>query len=586
MRKTFGYLGRIARDCFRVYPLFVAAFFASETVNAAAGILNPMLLAYLLELAGGHGPGERNFILAVALYGACIVLPSVTEVVNGGLTEVARIRGEKYFGRQMFVFSERIRLEELEDPEILDRFQKADTAVRRGGVQFEVLYGIIGTAGALAGCVGTVAVVAGYSPVLAVSGLLGVLPALFSKMYFERLMTGLRRRQSRIMRQSGYFWGLFSNREAVREMRVMGFEAFMRGKWQELNKKRIREIREVQIDTSKKQVAGIVVQNLFSALNIGIAFYLMMRGRISVGEFAACISAFAVYEGCVTRVIVNVFDVLGKYHIAEDYYDYFTIPTEADGSGEYRPFQEKITAENVHFWYCGSDRDAIRGLSLEIKKGEHVVIVGENGSGKTTLSRLLAGVYLPCAGSIRFDGQSTAELKRGSLYACISAVPQDFMRYRFTLRENIGISDISRMGDTERLEALARQVLDEAFLEKAGGLDVQLGREFAGVELSGGEWQKIAIARGLWKESDFIILDEPTSALDPLVEYDIMCRFMEMTKGRTSVIISHRVGICRTADRIIVMKDGRVEECGRHEELLRAGGEYARLWRAQAKWYT
>lgn len=585
MKKTVHCLGRIVRDCFRVYPLFAAAVFASETVNAAAGILNPVLLAYLLELAGGHGLGERNFILAVVWYGVCILLPSVTEVINGSLTEVAKVRGEKYFGRQMFVFSEKLRLEALEDPKVLDSFQKADSAVRRGGIQFEVLNGVIATAGALAGCVGTMAVVGRYSPLLAVSGAVGMLPALLSKMYFEKLMTRLRRRQSRITRQCGYFWGLFSDREAVKEMRVMGFEAFMKAKWQDLNIKRVREIREVQLDTGKKQAAGIFVQNLFSALNIGLAFYLMARGKISVGEFAACISAFAVYESCMVRAIVNYFDVAGKYHIAEDYYDYFTVPTEAEGSMEYRPFQEKVTAENVHFWYCGSDREALQGLNLEIKKGEHVVIVGENGSGKTTLSKLLAGAYLPCRGEIRFDGQSTEELKRSGLYAHVSVVSQDFMRYLFTLRENIGISALKRMSDTERMEALTKQVLDRAFLEKAGGLDVQLGREFGGVELSGGEWQKVAIARGLWKESDLIILDEPTSALDPLVEYEILCRFVEMTKGKTSVIISHRVGICRTADKIIVMKDGRVQECGRHEELLHAGGEYARLWTAQAKWY-
>lgn len=130
------------------------------------------------------------------------------------------------------------------------------------------------------------------------------------------------------------------------------------------------------------------------------------------------------------------------------------------------------------------------------------------------------------------------------------------------------------------------QVAGEEFLQKLGGIHVQLGRAFGGQELSGGEWQKVAIARGLWKKSDIIILDEPTSALDPLVEYHILTKFVEMIRNKTSVIISHRVGICRTADKIIVMKEGRVAEIGGHEELLQAGGEYARIWREQAKWYA
>ena len=150
----------------------------------------------------------------------------------------------------------------------------------------------------------------------------------------------------------------------------------------------------------------------------------------------------------------------------------------------------------------------------------------------------------------------------------------------------MGISSLKRMGDTKAMEELLAQVAGEGFLEKVGGLDVQLGREFGGQELSGGEWQKVAIARGLWKRSSIVVLDEPTSALDPLVEYEILSRFVEMIQDRTSVIISHRVGICRSADKIIVMKDGRMVECGKHQELLAREGEYARIWREQAKWYV
>ena len=140
--------------------------------------------------------------------------------------------------------------------------------------------------------------------------------------------------------------------------------------------------------------------------------------------------------------------------------------------------------------------------------------------------------------------------------------------------------------DRMTMEELVSRVAGKDFLQKIGGLDVQIGREFGGEELSGGEWQKIAVARGLWKDSDIIILDEPTRALDPLVEYDILSKFVEMIQDKTSVIISHRVGICRSADKIIVMKDGKMAECGRHEELLEKQGEYARIWREQAKWYA
>ena len=329
-----------------------------------------------------------------------------------------------------------------------------------------------------------------------------------------------------------------------------------------------------------------------------MAFFLLVQGRISPGAFAACLSAFTAYDSSLQTFIAMLFDAVATYHVVEDYYDYFTVPVEEDGSRGYRPFQDAISVEDVYFRYSGSDRDALKGLSCRIQKGEHVVIVGENGSGKTTFAKILMGAYLPSAGHVSYDRQKTGELRRRSLYDHISVVLQDFVHYQFTLWENIGISCLRRMAEeTARagkkagtdgitMEELVSRVAGEDFLQKIGGLDVQIGREFGGEELSGGEWQKIAIARGLWKDSDIIILDEPTSALDPLVEYDILSKFVEMIQDKTSVIISHRVGICRGADKIIVIEDGKMAECGRHEELLEKQGEYARIWQEQAKWYA
>ena len=333
-------------------------------------------------------------------------------------------------------------------------------------------------------------------------------------------------------------------------------------------------------------------------LILGWLFSCWCRAGFPRGAFAACLSAFTAYDSSLQTFIAMLFDAVATYHVVEDYYDYFTVPVEEDGSRGYRPFQDAISVEDVYFRYSGSDRDALKGLSCRIQKGEHVVIVGENGSGKTTFAKILTGAYLPSAGHVSYDRQKTGELRRRSLYDHISVVLQDFVHYQFTLRENIGISCLRRMAEeTARagkkagtdgitMEELVSRVAGEDFLQKIGGLDVQIGREFGGEELSGGEWQKIAIARGLWKDSDIIILDEPTSALDPLVEYDILSKFVEMIQDKTSVIISHRVGICRGADKIIVIEDGKMAECGRHEDLLEKQGEYARIWQEQAKWYA
>ncbi len=588
MKKAIRYIGYTFRDCYRAFPKFFLMSFGLDFVGIFVSLLAPILLARILELAGSgadktDGFGVKSALYwAIALYGLCLACAPVTEVVFRAQSRRARILGEKYFGSLLVDFSGKIRLEALENPETLDRFYRAEAGENSQFTFFEQL--LLSLRSAVTG-IGLMAVVGRYSPVLVVTGLFSLLPSLLSKIYFEKRLTALRRSQSGILRRCNYLRGLFSRRDSVREMRVLGLEAYLTKLWERANGQRAEEYYRTNLDVGKKQVYGIIVINLCYVCNIGLSFYLMMQGKISVGAFAACLSAFTAYDAGMATLLQMVFQAVSTYHVVEDYYDFFRIPTETDGDAAYCPFSEKIEARDVHFCYSGSRAEALRGLTCEIEKGEHVVIVGENGSGKTTFAKLLTGAYLPAQGGIFYDGQKTDGMIRKSLYAHISAVSQDFVHYSFSLRENVGISDPARMADTEAMEALLARVAGPDFAEELGGLDVQLGREFGGQELSGGEWQKVAVARGLWKDCEIVIFDEPTSALDPLAEYEILSKFMEMTRRKTAVIISHRVGICRLADRIIVMKDGRLAECGRHETLLAAGGEYARIWKEQAKWY-
>lgn len=590
MKKVLKNIGCTFRDCYKAFPAFIIMVVVLKLIGVFTSILSMVTLAEILELVAGVGIYAEGLLVRIIICGACMAVSPVLTVFNQAFYSIADVKGEKYFGSQLCAFSKKIALSELENPHILDRFKKAEVTSYTGPhttlrAHFYFIDRLSMIVTGIAGCIGTMVVVGRYSPLLVISGIIGIIPALVSKIYFEKLLTRIRRRQSNIKRQCDYLWSLFTGKDSVKEMRVMGFGGYVKDKWTAVNNERVEELRVVKLDVGKKQVIGISVVNIFYALNIAVAVYLMVNGQISIGAFAACLSAFSNYHTHMQNVIATVAESVSVYDSVADYYDYFTIPTETDGSLTYKSFEERIIADNVHFRYNGSTHDALSGLSCEIKKGEHVVIVGENGSGKTTFSKLLTGAYLPSAGSITYDGQKTEELNRRSLYDHISVVSQDFVHYNFTLGENIGISDISRKDD-KAMEELLTEVAGDEFLGKVGGLDTQLGREFGGMELSGGEWQKVAITRGLWKESDIIILDEPTSALDPLVEYDILSKFVEMIKDKTSVIISHRVGICRTADMIIVMKNGRMVECGKHEELLKNGGEYSHIWNEQAKWYA
>lgn len=434
-------------------------------------------------------------------------------------------------------------------------------------------------------CVGVIGVVGSFSFWLLPAALFGVIPHFVITFWVNKKGLTLYRAQTSIRRKAQYLWRQFCQKDSVKEMRTMGFGNYLKQKWTQTNVLVVEEMEKLDLSAARWNMLGAVIKNACYALNVAIALILMINGKVAIGQFAACITAFATLQSKLLDLEYGMISAFEVYHRVEEYYDFFEIETEPKGELEYHSFNNKIVMENVKFRYCGANTDSLKGVNLTIKKGEHIVIVGVNGSGKTTLSKILAGAYLPASGSVLYDDQELRRLDRDSLYKNVSVVSQDFVHYNFTLRENIGIGDLTRINDDEHFNKIIKNIEMEELTQTIGGIDTQLGREFNGQELSGGEWQKVAIARGLFKESDLIILDEPTSALDPLVEYDILTKFTKLIQEKTSVIISHRVGICRTADKIVVMKDGRIVECGTHEMLKEAGGEYSRIWSEQAKWY-
>jgi len=252
-----------------------------------------------------------------------------------------------------------------------------------------------------------------------------------------------------------------------------------------------------------------------------------------------------------------------------------------------RPIRDGFAFENVGFRYPGSDRWAVRHLTFNIRSQERVALVGENGAGKTTLVKLLARLYDPDEGKILLDGVDLREYDLESMRRNIGVIFQDFVRYEFILKENIGVSQVDALGDEARIrEAARRSLADSVATRLEKGYDQMLGRRFdGGVELSGGEWQKVALGRAYMREAQVLILDEPTASLDARAEYEVFLRFAELTKGKMAVLISHRFSTVRMADRIIVLQGGELVDQGTHEELLARGGLYAELFGLQAAGY-
>ncbi|MPN01752.1 Lipid A export ATP-binding/permease protein MsbA [bioreactor metagenome] len=264
---------------------------------------------------------------------------------------------------------------------------------------------------------------------------------------------------------------------------------------------------------------------------------------------------------------------------------------ERQGEDIERNEVDGITLRKVSFKYPGAEKEALSNISLQVQPGETIAIVGENGAGKSTLVKLMIGLFSPSSGSVTLGKVETTKVSRKSLYKNVSAVFQNYQRYKMTLGEKVAISDskgnseVNKDNKEKLSSALNKADLNIDEEKFKDSYDTMLSREFDGIDLSGGQWQRIAIARGFYRSYHTIVLDEPTAAIDPIEETKIYNKFVDMSKGKTAIIVTHRLGSAKIADRIVVLDNGGISEIGTHEELMSKNGKYAEMYRAQGKWY-
>jgi ATP-binding cassette, subfamily B, bacterial len=430
-----------------------------------------------------------------------------------------------------------------------------------------------------------------FNPWLILLLFIAVLPAFMGEAYFNDRTYSLSRRQTPERRELDYIRYIGASDETAKEVKLFHLSGFLVDRFRQLSQKFYHDNKRLAIQRSLWGTAF----SLFGTAGYYGAYvfiiYKTIDGKLSIGDLTFLAGSFRQLRSLLDGVLSRFTSVSQGAIYLKDFFDFFqiepTITHSSKGLAFPNPIQHGFVFENVSFKYVNSENWANRNLNFTLSAGEKLALVGENGAGKTTLVKLLARLYDPTEGRILLDGHDLREYNLTELRKNVGVIFQDYIRYQMTVSQNIAIGNIDEKDNRELIIESAIKSLADRLVQKLGGkYDQALGKRFnQGVELSGGEWQKIALARAYMKDAQLLILDEPTSALDARAEYEVFQRFSELTSGKTAVLISHRFSTVRMADRILVLDRGELLEMGSHEELLNKNGRYAELFNLQARGY-
>ncbi|QEM12656.1 ABC transporter ATP-binding protein [Mucilaginibacter rubeus] len=570
-KTTMSFLLRIIRSAMPVALLYVGKLIIDQVV-----------------LLNRHGGSQHELWKLVIIE---FLLAILTDGLNRMISLIDSLLGDlfsNYTSMRIMRHAATLDLEQFEDSVFYDKLERArQQTVGRTVLLSQVMSQIqdfISIAFLLTGLLT-------LNPWLILLLLISIIPSFMGESYFNSQNYALTRSQTPERRELDYVRYLGASDETAKEVKIFGLADFIINRFKTLSDK-------FYTDNSKLAVRRSAWGTFFSVLGsigyyvaYGFIIYQTVTGKSSVGTLTFLAGSFRQLSSLMENSLNRFTSVSQGAIYLNDFHEFFEIKPKITVAASPLPFPKPIkqgfTFEDVGFKYNNAESWANRHLNFTLQPGEKIALVGENGAGKTTLVKLLARLYDPTEGRILLDGTDLRNYDIADLRLNLGIIFQDYIRYQMSFSQNIAVGNIDEQANIELIRKAAHESLADTLAARLPlGYDQWLGRRFnEGVELSGGEWQKVALARAYMKDAQVLILDEPTAALDARAEYEVFQRFSSLTQGKSAVLISHRFSTARLADRIIVLERGCILEAGTHEQLMANNGRYAELFNLQAAGY-
>jgi ATP-binding cassette subfamily B protein len=584
---------RVIRLVWQGAPLWLVGIVLLTTL----GSLVPVALLYINKLiidwlTQNIGQSQINWSLLIILIAARLLLtlgktafgelrPFVSQILSNRLTLTAT--------QKLLQQAIRLDLKHYESPEFFELLNLAN----QSGSSYPVraLDYSTNLLGQMVNLVGLLVLLVQFNPVILLLLILSFLPTLQTGLKYSKQKFHLNRKHTFEGRLASYFQGLLTQQQFAKEVRLFNLGDHFLRRWRETYQDYQQEV-EIM---ARRHVWGRFLISTIPTLSFYVAYgWLIVRtiqGEITLGDFVMYGGAFNQSQTLLLGLVQNVFNTYDANLYVSQFFDFLALKPEITSPTKPQPFpkqiQQGICLNEISFTYPGSKTPILQDVSLSVAPGESIAIVGVNGAGKTTLVKLLTRLYEVDSGSITIDNISIAAFDLDDLRQNIAVLFQDFAQYKLSILENIGFGDVRHWQDRERVRSTAIDAGIADFIESLDqGYDTKLGNLFpGGRHLSGGQWQRIGLARAFMSRAQILILDEPTAAMDAIAEFDLYKRFRQLTEGKTTFFISHRFASVRLADRIVVLDQGRIAELGTHEQLLANNDMYARMFKMQASGY-